>query len=562
MRISYVNNRFQTVPTFREGELLRNAGFKWDEVTQVYYTNDHRLAEGFIRHCDDSAVQNIRQQRQNIQNSIAQSASAESNMKLWHPDSIVPRPYQVAGVEYIINRKGCILADEQGLGKTGQAILAMNMRKNVECLIVCLSLLKIQWLKEIRKWMIGTVKVTIYHGKKLQLYEKKLTDHPKTTIVHIVNYDILEKHFARLSYLPINHFYADESQQIKNPEARRTQVAQRLARKATYKLFMTGTPIYNKPVDLFVPLNLIDPVRFPNFQKFKDEFCSGRDGSYMKKSVMDELNRILRSNFMIRRLANDVLKDLPEKIKDIIVLSEDDLASIVAKEQQALKTSQQKEEYLRNEVERLKDISKGNAALEAEYKAKVKSLREIKFKNFGEIAKIRKEMAIKKAPYVIQFVKEQLESDEDPQSKIVVFGHHNEVLHKIYEGLKKYKPVVITGETPDKQRQHAIKLFSEKNDTRVFLGSMGAAGTGVDGLQNSCHKMVFAELDWTPSLISQAEARLRRMGQKHTVWVYHIVADGSIDGKIAKLLVQKENVSKKILDFRPDELYDHLVNAK
>ncbi len=561
MRISFVNNRFQAQSAFREGELLKKAGFRWDDQEKIYYTTDYRFAESLVRHCDDTAVQNIRLLKQKIQTSIIQSASAQSTLQVYHPTTITPFPYQIAGVEYIINRDGCILADQMGLGKTGQAILAMNMRKNVECLIICPSVLKMNWLKEIRKWMIGTVKCTIYDGKKLRVYEKQLTHHPKTTIVHICNYDILSKHLTRLSYIPFNFFISDESQYIKNKDSNRTRAAMILARKAKWKLFITGTPIYNRPVDLFVPLNLIDPAVFFNLDDFQEKYCGGKKNGYIKKSIMDELNQLLRSKYMIRRLAADVLKDLPSKMKDVIVLSEDTLNSIVAKEQNAIKSSKEKEEYLRAEIARLKEISKNNPNLEAEYKSKVKSLREIKFKNFGEIAKIRKELAIKKAPYVMEFVRECLENSEDPQSKIVVFGHHTEVLQTIYNGLKKYKPVVIIGDTSDAHRQRAIKLFSEKNDTRVFIGSMGAAGTGVDGLQNNCSTVVFAELDWTPSLVDQAESRLQRIGQKSTVWVYHIVADGSIDGKIAKLLVQKEKVSKQILDFKPEELYDHLMNA-
>jgi SWI/SNF-related matrix-associated actin-dependent regulator 1 of chromatin subfamily A len=128
--------------------------------------------------------------------------------------------------------------------------------------------------------------------------------------------------------------------------------------------------------------------------------------------------------------------------------------------------------------------------------------------------------------------------------------------------LIKYGPVIITGKTNDAERQRAISLFKEKNNTRVFIGSMGAAGTGVDGLQTNCSTVVFAELDWTPSLVDQAESRLQRIGQKNTVWVYHIVANDSIDSRIVKLMMEKEAVSKEILDFRPEELYDKLVQVK
>jgi SWI/SNF-related matrix-associated actin-dependent regulator 1 of chromatin subfamily A len=380
----------------------------------------------------------------------------------------------------------------------------------------------------------------------------------------------LDKFKDRLLGVPFNFFVADESHYIKNQDAKRTKIAQELARKAKWKIFITGTPIYNKPKDLYVALNLIDPAMFDNFFSFATRYCGAKKVKFNNKSIVkyegptnvEELNTILRANYMVRRMKKDVLKDLPDKIKDVIILNESDLDVLVQKEKKAVEESKQNEERLKAEAEELKALAVKDKEFENLYKDKVKTLREIKFKNFGELSRIRKEIAIKKIPYVIEFVKEILDSSEDEQSKIVVFGHHKEVLYKIYEELKKYNPVIITGEVSDGERQRAIMLFKEKNPTRVFIGSMGAAGTGVDGLQQNCNTIVFAELDWTPALVDQAESRLQRIGQKNTVWVYHIVANESIDSRIVKLMMEKEAVSKEILDYRPEQIYDAVVNGK
>lgn len=453
---------------------------------------------------------------------------------------------------------------------TGEALLVMNMRNPVEVLIVCPSILKYNWLKEARKWMIGKITAYVYESKKIRYYEGRVTNHNKNTILHIINYDILDKFKDRLLGTPFNFFVADESHYIKNQDARRTKIAQELARKAKWKIFITGTPIYNKPKDLYVALNLIDPAMFDNFFSFATRYCGAKKIKFNNKSIIkyegptnvEELNTILRANYMVRRMKKDVLKDLPDKIKDVIILNESDLDVLVQKEKKAIEDSKKNEEKLKAEAEELKALAVTNKEFENLYKDKVKTLREIKFKNFGELSRIRKEIAIKKIPYVIEFVKEILESSEDAQSKIVVFGHHKEVLYKIYEELKKYNPVIITGEVSDGERQRAIMLFKEKNTTRVFIGSMGAAGTGVDGLQQNCNTIVFAELDWTPSLVDQAESRLQRIGQKNTVWVYHIVANESIDSRIVKLMMEKEAVSKEILDYRPEQIYDAVISGK
>lgn len=572
MTIAYEKGRFIARSIFDENEILKLNGFKWDGVSKRWFTEDYRAAEKLLEKCDTSAVFQIKFLKEDMQKAVNQSASAEgrTGLKLYHSPKVTPFPYQVAGVEYMLPRSGTLLADQMGLGKTGQALLVINMRHPVEALIVCPSVLKYNWLKEARKWMIGRITVYVYESKKIRYYQSRLTNHDKDTILHIINYDILHKFKDRLLGTPYNFFISDESQYIKNQDANRTKIAQTLAKKAKWKIFITGTPIYNKPKDLFVALNLIDPIVFSNYFAFATRYCGASKIKVNNKSVMkysgatnvEELNTLLRSNYMVRRMAKDVLKDLPDKIKDVIVLDEGDLNLLVEKEKKAVSDSKKEEERLKAEAEELRDLASKNKEFEQLYKDKIKSLREIKFKNFGELSRIRKEIAIKKAPYVIDFVKEILDNNEDPNSKIVVFGHHKEVLQKIYQELKKYNPVIITGDVADGERQRAIMMFKEKNNTRVFVGSMGAAGTGVDGLQENCNTAVFAELDWTPSLVDQAESRLQRIGQKNTVWIYHIVANDSIDSRIVKLMMEKEAVSKEILDYRPEQIYEAMVNGK
>lgn len=450
---------------------------------------------------------------------------------------------------------------------TGQAFLVMNMRRNVEALIVCPAILKYNWLKEARKWLVGKVTAYIYESKKIRYYTKQLTPHNKTTILHIINYDILGKFRERLLGTPYNFFVADECHFIKNQDAFRTKIAQELAKKVLWRIFITGTPIYNKPKDLFVPLNLIDPNTFSNFYAFATRYCGAKKMMMAGRSIlkfdgatnMDELNQILRSNYMVRRMTKDVLKDLPEKMKDVIVLNEESLEGIVKQEQNVLIKSKNEQATLKLEIEQLRQLVRDNSAYESLYKDKVKKMKESKFKSFGELSRLRKEMGLKKLPYVVEFVKDILENSEDALSKVVVFGHHTQVLEGIFNGLKKYSPVIVTGKVLDKDRQKAIGLFKEKNKCRVFIGSMGASGVGVDGLQNNCNTVVFAELDWTPALVEQAEARLARIGQTLPVFVYHIVADGSIDSHIAKLMVSKTAVAKEILDYRPEQIYEKFI---
>ena len=574
MRISFFKDKFigYLTPLERPDE-LKDAGFVWDNMLKRFVTTDYKIAEKLLKFCDENAVYHIMFNKRdvNAEQNIKDSYKTESDFRVFHPETLKPFPFQIAGVEFMMKRDAVLLADQMGLGKTIQALLTMNMRTDVEALIVCPSILKYNWLKEARKSLIGELLAFVYEGKKIRYYKATLTPHKKKTILHIINYDILSKFKKRLSEINYNFFVADECHNIKNISAKRTKVSQELAKKARYKIFITGTPIYNKPKDLYVVLNLIDPAMFNNFQVFADRYCGaekvnvGLGGKkrmvtkYEGATNLDELNRILRGNYMIRRMKEEVLKELPEKLKDVVVLDEDDLAGLVEKEKNAVAVIKQQQDILQAEVNKLRELAQDNKAYEETYKDRVKKLRNIKMNGFGEIARIRKEIAVKKIPYVVDFVKDILENSEDKQSKVVVFGHHQEVIYGLAEQLKEYFPLVITGQTNDAERQKNIMLFKEKNPHRIFIGSMGAAGTGVDGLQNNCNTVVFAELDWTPALVQQAEDRLQRIGQKNTVWVYHIVANDSIDARIAKIMVQKDNVAKQILDMKPEQLYNALV---
>ena len=139
---------------------------------------------------------------------------------------------------------------------------------------------------------------------------------------------------------PFNFFIADESQKIKNDSANRTKIAKELALKAKWKIFITGTPIYNKPKDLFVPLNLIDPNMFGDKFQFEQRYCGAYKArgstKYGTATNVDELNTILRANYMVRRMITDVAKDLPEKVKDVIILTEDGLEILVEKEKKVV----------------------------------------------------------------------------------------------------------------------------------------------------------------------------------------------------------------------------------
>ena len=156
---------------------------------------------------------------------------------------------------------------------------------------------------------------------------------------------------------------------------------------------------------------------------------------------------------------------------------------------------------------------------------------------FIEMSKLRHDTAVAKIPVMIDFLRNVL---DDSDEKIVFFGHHHDVINAV-AGAFGNAAVKVTGEIESgEERQKSIDRFSNDPTCRLFCGSIKAAGIGLT-LSVSSH-VVFGELDWSPSNVTQAEDRTHRIGQKNSVLIQHLVIDGSIDARMARKLVQKQSV--------------------
>lgn len=315
---------------------------------------------------------------------------------------------------------------------------------------------------------------------------------------------------------------------IKSAKTKRYEVLRKILKKARRKVFLTGTPILNKPIELWTTIQELCPKEFGSYWQFGKEFCGAKQvriGYDVEKgepryawdfsgaSNLSLLQSKLRSSCMLRRLKKDVLKELPELTRQIIVLNDEEISG---KEKDLIE--QAKEDY-QTQVEALKLNSLGM---------------------FEVLSRIRHETALKKVPKVIEFVENILENE----GKVVLFGHHKDVLTKFKE--KWPDSVLITGDTPVDKRQEAIEQFQNNPKVRLFIGSIQASGVGITLTASST--VVFAELDWVPANISQAESRLLRIGQKNAVNSYHLVFDGTIDAHLAKTIVRKQEIADKSLD--------------
>ena len=456
---------------------------------------------------------------QKMEAAQAESRATDASIEIPAPTGLSYLPYQKAGIAYAIKRRDTMIADEMGLGKTIQAIGTINADPTAQrVLVVCPASLKLNWQRELEKWIVEKRPIIVISGGK----PVKI---PSGPVVVVINYEIVGKHPELKTGWDVAIF--DESHYLKNPKAARTKEG--LAVSAKRRLFLTGTPIMNRPVELFPILQSIGI--FENFWKFAERYC---DLQYTKYGVdtsgasnLSELQGILREKIMVRRLKKDVLTELPAKIRQQIVLDpegRDEKAAIKA-ELEVLKTAKKaKEKY---------EKDRDN-----------KDLKGVYLSSLSEIAKARHSTALVKVPRVVERVNELLESGE--AKKIIVFAHHRDVIDALKSGLSSFSPVSLTGEDSLEARQQAVDRFQTDAQCRVFVASIRAAGVGIT--LTAASTVIFAELDWTPSALSQAEDRAHRIGQTDSVLVVHILLNGSIDAKLTEKLIEKQRIIEKALD--------------
>lgn len=539
--------KFKWDPSVKDA--VKAAGFKFDGYNKVWWTTDVDVAAKFQdaeginelikKHNDDLAAKHKAEQE-----SIAESKAADSDAVIPVPEGLNYLPYQKAGIAFASKRQNALIADDMGLGKTIQAIGVANADPNAKkILIICPASLKLNWKREWEKWDVKGLKVGIAEGSTF----------PDADVV-IMNYDIAAKLADQVHSKEWDLIIGDEAHYLKNPLAKRTQAilggkGKKGAPdikpfKAKRRVFLTGTPIVNRPKELWPLVQALDPDGLgKNWFNYAKRYCDLKKGwgghwDDSGASNLEELQTKLRSSIMVRRLKKDVLTELPPKSRTIIPITPDSAGSKAIAEESAI-AAQNKAmiEQLQAEVELAKASDN-----EEDYKEAVAKLKAGVKVAFQEMAKARKQVAMAKVPYVVDRVKDLVEET----GKVIVMAHHHDVIDKIKAEFGEDAVVVDGRVDPGAERQKAVDAFQKDPSKKVFIGSIAAAGVGLT--LTAAHTVVFAELDWVPGNMTQAEDRAHRIGQKDNVDVYHIVLDGSLDSRLAKVLVQKQEVIDQALD--------------
>ncbi|KFQ27087.1 DNA annealing helicase and endonuclease ZRANB3, partial [Mesitornis unicolor] len=443
-------------------------------------------------------------------------------------------PFQEKGIVFALQRSGrCMIADEMGLGKTIQAIAISYYYKNEwPLLIVVPSSLRYPWVDEMEKWIPELCPDDISI-----IQNKTDTGRISTSKVTILGYGLLTSDAQTLvDTLYRQNFkvvVVDESHYMKSRNATRSKILLPIVQKALRAILLTGTPALGRPEELFMQIEALFPRRFGTWNEYAKKYCNARVRFFGKRTLWDcrgasnleELHQLL-SEIMIRRLKNDVLTQLPPKVRQRIPF---DLPQAAAKNLNTIFADWEK--LMRN---------LNSDATENRF-SQVMNL----------ITRMYKETAIAKAGAVKDYIKMMLENDK---LKFLVFAHHVSMLQACTEAVieTKVRYIRIDGSVPSAERIHLVNQFQKDPDTRVAILSIQAAGQGLTF--TAATHVVFAELYWDPGHIKQAEDRAHRIGQCSSVNIHFLIAKGTMDTLMWAMLNRKAKVTGSTLNGRKEKM--------
>lgn len=327
-------------------------------------------------------------------------------------------------------------------------------------------------------------------------------------------------------------------------------------------IFMSGTPIDNKPDELWPLLRVLDPDGLA--RKYKRYIYKDYDGKTRLKNA-NELATELRSRIMVRRTKADVFKELPPRVEKVVVLEPDKKAEKALADDRAAR--KQYAEYIKemeeirgqyeeevsqipvveDEEEESAETKKKKREVIKKYEVLAHNLHAKGGVPFDKIAEVRHRTAVAKLPQFIEYMEEVL--DEEENDKIIVFGYHQDVIDGIKSALDSQGIgyVKIDGrDASEIKRQNSVDQFQTDPKIRVFIGQIRAAGEGIT--LSAGKRILFAEQDWTPGKMDQASDRAFNMASKEPVFVDNVVFDNTLDADMAHTIIEKQAMIRKVME--------------
>lgn len=512
--LSLESDEFNEVNQFIKESSIRKEFLKGEEVNvslvrSVKWMNS--LEEGNVLSLDQS----VQELMENIRN--------PKNLKFAVPDSLVTvlREYQKDGFEWMKTlahyRFGGILADDMGLGKTLQSItfiasvLPEIREKKLPVLVVSPSSLVYNWLSELKKFT-PNIRAVIVDGNQAE--RRKILKDAINYDVTITSYPLLRRD-VRLYTQPFHTLFLDEAQAFKNHMTQTAKAVKTI--QAEYRFALTGTPVENALEELWSIFNVVFPELLPGRKEF---------GDLRRESIAKRVKP-----FVLRRLKEDVLKELPEKIEHL-------QSSELLPEQKKLYAA-----YLAKlREETLKHLDKD-------------TLRKNKIRILAGLTRLRQVCChpglfvdgYKGSSAKFEQLLEIIEECRSTGKRILIFSQFTKMLAIIGRELNRQAVpyFYLDGNTPSSERVALCNRFNE-GEGDLFLISLKAGGTGLN--LTGADTVILYDLWWNPAVEQQAADRAYRMGQKNTVQVIKLVAHGTIEEKMNELQESKKNLIAEVIE--------------
>ncbi|HHQ4156004.1 DEAD/DEAH box helicase [Clostridium perfringens] len=451
------------------------------------------------------------------------------------------RPYQKEGFKWINEITdlgfGGVLADDMGLGKTLQIIAFLLSQKKSKSIVVVPTSVIYNWMDEFEKFA-PSIKIGLVHGSKSKR-DKVLRDFKRGLGIKVEEgnlkeksyekYDVLlttygtlkndEKAYENLSF---DYCIIDEAQNIKNPAAQATLSVKNI--KSRCNIALTGTPIENNLMELWSIFDFVMPGYLFTKERFRERFI-------LDESNLSELKSLI-TPFILRRLKEDVLSELPEKLEKKY------LVEMKGKQKQLYSFY----------VKAIKNELNENKRSEKSGKNKINL--------FAYLTKLR-EICLDPSLVVPDYtggsskltvVKEIVKDASESGKKILLFSQFTSVLKKIEEDFKKedISYLYLDGETSARERVERVKKFNEDSNIKVFLISLKAGGVGLN--LTSASMVIHFDPWWNPAVEDQATDRAHRFGQENKVEVIKLVAKDTIEEKIVLMQEDKRELIQSLMD--------------
>lgn len=432
-------------------------------------------------------------------------------------------PFQEYGASWLIQTKRGLLADEMGLGKTVQTLAALAATKSFPSIIVAPPHLISNWRYEINRFLsFDGQPPSIHILSGLKPYPLPQAD------LYLVHYLLLRGWKEMLPTFRFKSVVFDEIQELRHRGTEKYSAASLLADSCERVFGLSGTPIYNHGGEIWNVVNILDYHLLGDWESFTREWCFGYGNQVV--SHPDWLgDHLRREGLMIRRTKKDVLPELPEKRRLVQQIDTDDALFI---------------QLMKPVLEQLKTFSQNNILLSPSQRALLEG-------NLSQSE--RQATGIAKAPYVTQFVRALLENDE----KVLLFAHHHKVMDILKQDLKQHSPAFITGRETTQQKEFALYRFMEGKTNLCCISLRAAAGLNLQ--RATC--VVFAELDWSPAVHSQAEDRAHRIGQSDSLLCYYLVSSGGSDSMLQDVLGLKVSQFLGLMGESPENEKDAAQSA-